>query len=49
MNLYNIMNQNSTSRKIAEQICQKKLEDFFKNRDVNLDKEKIKTQIFGKI
>jgi len=45
MNLYNIMNQNLMSRKLAEQICQKKFEEYFKNKDIKLDKEIFKIQI----
>ena len=45
MKLYNNMNQSSVSRKIAEQICQKKFEELFKNKEVKLGNDLFKLQI----
>jgi hypothetical protein len=39
------MNQNDVSRKLAEQICQKKIDEYFKNKNVKLDNENFRLQI----
>jgi hypothetical protein len=39
------MNKTSVSRKLAEQICQKKFEELFRNKDIKLDNEIFKLQI----
>lgn len=39
------MNQNDVSRKLAEQICQKKIDEYFKKKNIKLENENLKLQI----